>query len=241
VDGGAAGGRIWECGPDGKQRWELTNLGGPVDVQVLPGGRLLIPEYYNSRVTERDRDGKILWESPKLNSNTVGAQRLPNGNTLIATMVDVVEFGRANQKVAEFPRPGSTVYQATRHRNGHTFILAGNSLIEYDTDKKQVRIVNVGSLSGWGGFEILPNGNYLIAYYGQNSKYAEIDKDGKTIWEHSTSASPTRLDPTRVQRLRNGNTLVAGGNMMWVVEYDRDKKEVWKVATKGRPFGVRRY
>ncbi len=242
VDGGnVAGGRIWECGPDGKQRWELTNLGGPVDVQVLPGGRLLIPEYYNSRVTERDREGKILWESPRLNSNTVGAQRLPNGNTLIATMVEVVEYNRANQKVAEFPRPGGTVYQAIRHRNGHTFILAGNSLTEYDTDRKQVRSINVGSLSGWAGFEILPNGNFLIAYYSQNSKYGEIDKDGKTIWEHSTAGAPTRVEPTRVQRLRNGNTLVAGGNMMFVVEYDRDKKEVWKVASKGRPFGVRRY
>lgn len=242
VDGGnVQGGRIWECGPDGKQRWELSNLGGPVDVQVLPGGRLLVPEYYNSRVTERDRDGKILWESPRLNSNTVGAQRLPNGNTLIATMADVVEYNRANQKIADFPRPGGTVYQAIRHRNGHTFILAGNSIYEYDTDRKQVRTINVGALSGWAGFEILPNGNFLVAYYGQNSKYGEIDKDGKTIWEHSTAAGATRLDPTRVQRLRNGNTLVAGGNMMWVVEYDRDKKEVWKVATKGRPFSVRRY
>ena len=28
--------------------------------------------------------------------------------------------------------------------------------------------------------------------------------------------------------------MVAGGNVMFVVEYDRDKKELWKVATKGR-------
>jgi HEAT repeat protein len=242
VDGGGTnGGRIWECGPDGKQRWELTNLGGPVDVQVLPGGRLLIPEYYSSRVTERDREGKILWESPRLTGNTVAAQRLPNGNTLIATMQGVVEYTRGNEKVADFPNPGGTVYQAIRHRNGHTFILAGNNITEYDADRKQVRQINVGSLSGWAGFEILPNGNFLIAYYSQNSKYAEIDGNGKTVWEHSTNGAATRLDPTRVQRLRNGNTLVAGGNMMFVVEYDRDKKEVWKVATKGRPFGVRRY
>lgn len=242
VDGGnVQGGRIWECGPDGKQRWELTNLGGPVDVQVLPGGRLLVPEYYNSRVTERDREGKILWESPKLNGNSVSAQRLANGNTLIATMTEVVEYNRDKQKVADFPRGGGTIYQACRHRNGHTYILSGNALVEYDTDRKQVRSTNVGSLSGWAGFEILPNGNFLIAYYSQNGKYAEIDKDGKTIWEHATSTAATRLDPTRIQRLRNGNTLVAGGNQMMVVEFDRDKKEVWKVATKGRPFGVKRY
>ncbi|MCE9531101.1 MAG: HEAT repeat domain-containing protein [Planctomycetes bacterium] len=242
VDGGGVnGGRIWECGPDGKQRWELGNLGGPVDVQVLPGGRLLIPEYYNSRVTERDREGKILWESPRLNSNTVGAQRLPNGNTLIATMADVVEYTRTNQKVADFPKTGGTVYQAIRHRNGHTFVLSGNSITEYGTDNKQLRSINIGSLSGWGGFEILPNGNFLVAYYGQGNKYAEVGQDGKVVWEHSTTGSPTRLDPTRIQRLRNGNTVVAGGNVMWVAEFDRDKKEIWKVATKGRPFSVRRY
>jgi hypothetical protein len=242
VDGGGVnGGRIWECGPDGKQRWELTDLGGPVDVQVLPGGRLLIPEYYNSRVTERDRTGKILWETPRLPSNTVAAQRLPNGNTLVATMQGVYEYNRAREKVADFPNQGGTVYQAVRHRNGHTFILAGNHLTEYDADRKQARQINVGSLSGWAGFEILPNGNFLVAFYSNQNKYAEIDGAGKVVWEHSTSAAPTRLDPTRVQRLRNGNTVVAGGNVMFVAEFDRDKKEVWKVATKGRPFGVRRY
>src|SRR5262249_9212699 len=59
VDGINAGngnnGRVWECGPDGKQRWEWLNVSGPVDVQVLPGGRYLLAEYYASRVTERDR------------------------------------------------------------------------------------------------------------------------------------------------------------------------------------------
>ena len=191
VDGGGInGGRIWECGSDGKQRWEIVNLGGPVDVQVLPGGRLLVPEYYTSRCTERDREGKILWESPRLNSNTVGAQRLPNGNTLIATMANVVEYTRSNQKVAEFSNLGGTVYQATRHRNGHTYVLAGNSIMEFGFDNKQIRSVNIGSLSGWGGFEILPNGNFLVAYYGQGNKYAEIDKDGKTVWEHSTTEQP---------------------------------------------------
>src|SRR5262249_21049229 len=79
-------GRGRACGPACKQRWEWTNVSGPVDVQALPGGRFLVAEYYTSRVTERDREGKIVWESPRLNGNTVAAQRLTNGNTLIATM-----------------------------------------------------------------------------------------------------------------------------------------------------------
>jgi hypothetical protein len=143
--------------------------------------------------------------------------------------------------VATFPVAGGVVYQAIRHRNGHTYILGGNGISEYGVDKKLVRTISVGNLSGWAGFEILSNGNFLVACYSQANRYAEIDGAGKTVWEHSTTSGPTRLDPTRVQRLRNGNTVVAGGNVMSVVEFDRDKKEVWKVATKGRPFGVRRY
>ena len=229
-------GRIWECGPDKKQRWEMTNLGGPVDVQLLPGGRLLIAEYYNVRVTERDRTGKILWDSGRLGSNPVSCQRLPNGNTLIATMNEVVELNREKGRVGTYPRFNGTVYQAIRARNGHTFVLSNNTLTELDMALKQLRQINVGTGSGWAGFEILPNGHFLIAHYVNGGRYAEVDGTGKEVFTHTVGCQPTR-----VQRLRNGNTLVAGGNTYFVAEYDRDKKEVWRVETKGRPFGVKRY
>jgi hypothetical protein len=234
--GGTAQGRIWECGPDGKQRWEMNEVGGPVDIQILPGDRLLVAEYYTSRVTERDRQGKILWESPRLSDNTVSAQRLPNGNTLIATRSSVVEYNRAKEKVAEFPTNRGLVFQAIRHRNGNTYVLTGTVVVEFDASRKQVRVTDIGRMQGWGGFEILPNGNFLVANYTLGHRYAEIGANGKVIFENVTGGSPARI-----QRLRNGNTLVAGGSNLAVVEYDRDKKEVWKVATRGRPFSVRRY
>jgi len=236
--GGAGGqGRVWECGPDGKQRWEWLNVNGPVDIQVLPGGRFLVAEYYASRVTERDREGKIIWESPRLNGNTVAAQRLPNGNTLIATMNEVTEVSRDGKRVvASFPRPQGTVFHVRRAKSGHTFILAGNELWELDVGNKPTRKIPVGGLSGWGGFDFLPNGNFLICYYTSARKFAEIDGNGKIVWEHTTGA-----EPSRIQRLRNGNILIAGGNVHFVAEFDRDRKEVWKVATKGRPFSVLRY
>jgi HEAT repeats len=237
VGGPGGQGRVWECGPDGKQRWEWLNVNGPVDIQVLPGGRFLVAEYYASRVTERDREGKIIWESPRLTGNTVSAQRLPSGNTLIATMNEVTEVSRDGKRaVASFPRPQGTVFQARRAKSGHTFILAGNELWELDVGNKPIRKIPVGGLSGWGGFDFLPNGNFLICYYTSARKYAEIDGNGKAVWEHTTTA-----EPSRIQRLRNGNILIAGGNAHFVAEYDRDKKEVWKVATKGRPFSVLRY
>jgi len=228
-------GRIWECGPDGKQRWEMTTVGGPVDVQVLPGGRFLVAEYYTRKVSERDRTGKLLWEYGGLTNNPVSCQRLANGNTLIATMQDIVEVTPDKKKVGNYPRPPGTVYHARKGKNGHTFYLANGQIYELDPAGKQVRATNVGNTSGWGGFDVLPNGHFLVASYVANNRVAEFDAAGKVVWEAPTPS------PTRVQRLRNGNTLVAGGNQAFVIEYDRAKKEVWKVATRGRPFSVLRY
>ncbi len=242
VDGGnVQGGRIWECDRQGKMRWEITDLGGPVDVQILPGNRLLIPEFYNSRVTERDRKGRILWESPRLKGNAISAQRLRNGNTLIATMGQVMEMTPEKRISHEFPLQGHPVYHARRGRNGHTYILSGNSLFEYNSANALIHETKVGNLSGWAGFEFLPNGHFLIANYTHNASFKEIDRNGKVIWEMSSNGKATRTEATRIQYLPNGNYLVAGGNSTVVVEYDRKHNIVWKVATKGRPFGVLRY
>jgi len=227
-------GRIWECGPDGKQRWEMTDVGGPVDVQILPGGRLLVAEYYTRQVTERDRTGKILWTSGALNSNPVSCQRLPNGNTLIATMQEVLEMTPDKKRVGNYPRPNGTVYHARRGKNGHTYYMA-NGIVDLDATGKQVRTIPVANTTGWGGFELLPNGHFLVSYYVASNRVAELDANGKEVW------SVTSNTPTRAQRLRNGNTLVAGGNQAFVYEYDRNKAEVWKVPTRGRPFSVLRY
>ena len=153
-------------------------------MQVLPGGRLLVPEYYTSRCTERRSERRSsLGISQAHGQYGRRVQRLPNGNTLIATMSVVVEYTRSNEKVAEFANLG-IIYQAIRHRNGHTYILANNSVIEFGNDNKQIRDPDRRPLR-LGGFSILPNGNFLIAFYGQGNKYAEVNTDGKIVWEHA--------------------------------------------------------
>jgi hypothetical protein len=229
-------GRVWECGMDGQQRWEWLNVDGPVDIQVLPGGRYLLSEYYPSRVTERNREGEILWKSPQMPTSVASATRLSNGNTIIATMNDVFEV-TPDGKQENFPHPPGTVYQVRRGRSGNVFILAGSQLVEYSADRKVVQTINVKDLSGWAGFDVLPGGNFLIAYYNARRGFSEIDSTGKPVW----SQTLTNQDPTRIQKLRNGHILVAGGNQPNVIEYDSSRKEVWKVPTKGRPFGTLRY
>ena len=55
-------GKVWECGRDGKPRWQVNNLFGAMDGQLLPNGRILAAEHVANAVRERDRQGKIAWE-----------------------------------------------------------------------------------------------------------------------------------------------------------------------------------
>jgi hypothetical protein len=230
--GGPAGGRVWECGADGKARWQIQNLSRPIDARVLSGGRILVAEHGGNRVTERDRDGKILWEY-KTRSQPVSAQRLANGNTLIATYNEIVEVTRDNKVVFNHERPGM-IYNAQKLRDGHiVYVTSNNQVVELDAAGKQVNLVTVGQTGGWASVERLVGGGYLVALYSAR-KVVETDRSGRVVWECNVES------PAHASRLRSGNTLVASIEGRKIAEYDRSGKEVWKQATQGRPFHVHR-
>src|SRR5262249_48184709 len=54
--------RVYEIDRQGKERWSLGDLQGPIDAHVLTGDRVLIAEHHGSRVTERNLRGAVLWE-----------------------------------------------------------------------------------------------------------------------------------------------------------------------------------
>jgi hypothetical protein len=224
-------GRIWERGLDGKVRWELTSgLGGPLDVHYLPNGRLLIAEYIGRRVTERDRKGNVLWEK-KCNNSVLTCQRLRNGNTLIATMSEILEVTREGKTVFSYPKP--SVYYAEKLRDGHIIYTTATQVVELDAAGKEIRAINLNGMS-WGCVEKLTNGRYLVGLYGAN-RVVEVDGTGKVFWECNVSS------PTRATRLPNGNTLVSSSEGRMVVELNRARKEVLSVKTAGRVWRVRRY
>jgi hypothetical protein len=73
---------------------------------VLPNGRVLVPQYNAERVVELDRDGRKVWEIEAAHPNSV--VRLPNGNTLIGSMVSqrAVEVDRGGKEVWEYKAEG---------------------------------------------------------------------------------------------------------------------------------------
>jgi HEAT repeat protein len=227
-------GRVWACGRDGKIRWQIDGVANPADVQMLPGGRILVAECYGgNKVTERDRTGKVLWQH-ELTDSAVNCQRLPGGNTFIATYTELLEVTPANKVVYSLKKTFRTTC-AMKLRNGNILAASGDGrLVELDTTGKEIRSVTVGNLASWAGIEVLPGGRLLVAQYSAN-KVVEIDSAGKELW------SVTLTTPAWATRLRNGNTLACSPDGHFVAEYDSSGKEVWKREAFGRPFRVRRY
>jgi hypothetical protein len=225
-------GKIWECGPDKKPRWQFTVNGGqPLDARVLPGGRVLVAEHSGGQVSERDFKGEVLWKHAV--QNPVSCQRLPNGNTFIATYQAMMEVTPQNKVLYTYQANYGQIYHAEKMRNGGIiYASSGDTVVELDAAGKEVRHVSTkaaGTTSGWGSAERLPNGNYLVALYA-TGKVVELDAAGKVQWECQAPS------PGHATRLRNGNTLVACIEGRAVIEYDRSGKKVWSVEGIGRPF-----
>jgi HEAT repeat protein len=215
-------GRVWEAGPDGSIRWELTGLSGPMDAQMLPGGRLLVAEANARRVTERDRAGHIVWEK-KLDGEPTGCQRLPNGNTFVSTYTGVMEFRRDGTTAFAFTL-GSGSNAIRKHRNGHVVYAIQGEIVEMDVAGNRIRSVPIPRESMWVGLVDLPGDRYLLAN-SSSGQVIEVDRTGKIVWEARVPGA------CGVDRLPNGNTLVATSQR--VVELDRAAKTVWEKRSGG--------
>jgi HEAT repeat protein len=236
-DGGEGTGRVWEYGADGNKRWELPGLPGPNDVQVLPGGGVLVAERNGHRVTEYDPAGRVLWRHP-VSGSPITCQRLPGGSTLVATFHDLYEVSRDHQKVHSH-KPRGELRHARRLANGHVvYITSQAEVVELDSAWKEVRAIRPSAhaegAAYWASVEALPNGRFLLALGGAG-RVIEIDGNGKVKWECEV---PSAVFATR---LSNGRTLVCSFEGRCLIEVDRTGKEIARQVLQGRPFAVRRY
>ncbi len=95
---------VREYTPEGKIAWEFKAPAEPKDAWPftairLPDGHTLVNLTHGNMVVEVDADGKIVWQLTNadlpqpLLKDPCGAQRLPNGNTVITS------YGAGDQKV----------------------------------------------------------------------------------------------------------------------------------------------
>jgi hypothetical protein len=232
MDNARITGRVMELGRDGKVRWQIENLQHPLDAQWLGGDRVLIAEFRQNRVSERNLKGEVLWEKAMM--MPIAAQRLPNGHTFMASRNQLMEVDKDGKEVFTQQRPGYDVMMAHKLRDGQIALITNTGQFRrLDAEGKEVKSFPVGNVQIFGGMDVLSNGRVLVPLY-YNNKVVEFDAEGKNVWEATVQW------PTSAVRLPNGNTLVSSNGTQQVLEIDRTGKVVWQQKLDGRPWRARR-
>jgi hypothetical protein len=225
-------GRVLEMGPGKTIKWEIGGLRYPVDAQVIRPDRVLIAEYLNRRVSERDFKGNVVWE--KQVDLPIACERLPNGHTFVGTRRGIVVFDRDGKEVFTYHHATTSISAARRLPDGRMLLVSGGQCVLLDPGGKAVKRFHVGVVYPLGGnIDILPGGRVLVPEYSQN-RVAEYDLDGKLLWQASVRF------PTSAVRLANGNTLAVSMREKRAVEVDRDGKEVWSHTAEGQLWRARK-
>jgi len=81
---GSGSGSVIEVKPSGRVFWQKTGGRCAVHVRRLANDNTLITDFSGNRVEEVDLDKRTIW-SYSCSGNPVGAERLPDGRTLIST------------------------------------------------------------------------------------------------------------------------------------------------------------
>ncbi len=205
--------------------------------------------------------GEVEWEIANESAREVhDIQALPNGNVLFQTgYTTVVEVNPAKQVVWKHeskPKEGYTgrveIHSYQRLPNGLTMIAeSGNGrIIEVDKEDKIVRTIPLtlekpNPHRDTRMVRPLKNGGYLVCQEAEG-KVLEYDKTGKIVWSYALELGERPRSPghgveghgTEVfgaVRLKNGNTLIAGGNNNRVFEVNRAGKTIWSIDHKELP------
>jgi hypothetical protein len=236
-------GQIWETPRGGAKRYTFGGQGvvmGAMDARTLPNGRVLVAENNQNRVTERDTKGDVKWEYriPFVNgvsTNPICVQRLPNGNTFIASYNSVMEI-TANKDVVYRHNPGPQFYIFSAHKAKNGVIVAitaQGQIIELDAKTGQQKHMTQTLTQGnWCSVELMPNGNYLVASMATNSVREVSRNNGQDVWSKPFPGA------FRATRLPNGNVLAASMTTKQVAEIDRAGTVRWNITCAGRPWGV---
>lgn len=242
-------------GEDGKPVWTAPHKGAR-DGYVLDNGHILIA--WAKAVIEFGKDKKPVWtyELDPSNGEIATAQRLPNGNTLIAELgknprlIEVAKDGAIKAEVKLQPETDNVHMQTRMARklaNGNYLVphLLGFAVKEYDPAGKVVNEFPTDT-EHFGGRDAKnwpftairtpaskdhPEGTTVVGCtYG--NRVVEFDHDGKIVWELTNDdVNGIIKDACGVQRLPNGNTVVACyGKKKGVklFEVNKDKKIVWQ-------------
>ena len=218
---------VKELDADNKQRWQVgaeklpPGIQLPLDVQHLPNDRVLVAYQDGNLIVERNQKGEILWK--KEISSPLVAQRLPNGNTFVATKTVLTEFDHDGKELYSHAMPGGTqIMRALKLPNGDIACVNEGRRFLHLNDKGRILSSFQVNVATFGGrIDVLRNGNVLIPEKDLD-RVVEYSPVGKVVWEVKV------IQPIAAVRLPNGNTLATSMEEKRAVEFDRNGKEVWE-------------
>ena len=238
---------------DGTEKWNAGRKAAR-DGYVLDNGNVLIA--WSDEVKEinpQENDTVVFhYRLSAVNKEIGTAQRLSNGNTLIAELgkepklLEITTDGTVAVTVNLKPETDNAHMQTRMARklaNGNYLVphLLAFNVKEYNSQGEVIRVLktDLESLGGraaenWPFTAIrLVNGNTLVNLTHGN-KTVEFDEAGNIVWQISNADFPDLKpfdDPCGGQRLPNGNTVITSYHAtkgIKVFEVTRDKKMVWK-------------
>ena len=246
----AFGEETYLMGADGKVAWNYPH--NTRDGFLLPNGNILMAvskgkEYPGGVAIEITREGKIVFEYKGTQSEVNTVQLVGDGRYMLTEAGNkprILEVDREGKILVEVPIQAQTKDHHLQSRmtrklaNGNYLVpqLLDKVVREYAPDGKIVWEVATPAepKDSWPFTAIrLENGNTLINCTHGNH-VIEVDNDGKIVW-HLTNADlpgPLLKDPCGVQRLPNGNTVIASyaqtvAGEIKLLEVTPEKKVVW--------------
>jgi len=242
----------------GERGEEVWNSGKPGarDGLVLDNGNILV--CWADQVVEYDKNKKSVFTYTRSTSDMeLGtAVRLKNGNTMITEsgkLPRLVEVDKAGKVVVSVPLQPETdnVHMQTRMArklpNGNYLVphLLAFAVKEYKPNGEVVNVFRTDSPElgsrdsvNWPFTAIrLDNGNTLVSLTHGN-KIVEFNPMGKVVWKVTNQdlSEPAFKDPCGIQRLPNGNTVVASYGAkegVKLFEITPAKQIVWKYEVYG--------
>jgi HEAT repeat protein len=242
---------VWLCGCDGKSRWQLDELRSPTDLQFLPGNRVLMAETKFEPdsldgISERDLQGKVLWEKEIGRGPFLACRRLPHGDTFIATERSVVELSPSGQEnyAHELKSDLSSPCAVSRLGNGrilciHTrdgrppaIVAELDCLTGHELHRRELKLTE--KFEEEFSLAPLPGRQYLLTIR-RLGQVRKLDRTGKTAHDLAVPPGTWSLTP-----LRNGNSLVACKSLgKRLVELDNTGRTVWEAFCQCREAYVR--
>lgn len=217
----------------------------PAFPNVLPGKGLAQHDFfYAGEAKSQDmyivRNGKVEWEfhDPNGKGEISDAVLLSNGNVLFAHQFGITLIDSGKKVLWHHDAPEGTEIHTAQPigkerviyvQNGDPAkVVAANIVTGKNEREFAVPVKNPKSVHGHFRHARLTEAGTLLVAHMDLGKIVEYDADGKEVWSHTPG-----ITTGSAERLKNGNTLIAGAKL--VREVDSEGATVWEFSPADVP------